>query len=76
MFYMLHVLHVSENDGIIITICAYVTQSFTPQHYHVLIWIRMGSVETTPKVWAIGRGSLPREVPNPSALPCDDRMSI
>jgi hypothetical protein len=37
---------------------------------------RMGSVATTPKVWAIGRGSSPREVPNPSALPCDDRMGI
>jgi hypothetical protein len=46
---MLHVLHVSENDGIIITICAQVTQSFTTWHHRVLIRIHMGSMEITPK---------------------------
>jgi len=37
-------------------ICAYITQSFAPRLHRVTIWIHMGSVATTPKVWAIGRG--------------------
>jgi len=48
----------AQNDGIIVIICAYITQSFTPWQYRVTIWIHMGSVSTTPKVWAIGRGGL------------------
>jgi hypothetical protein len=47
-----------KNDGIIVIICAYITQSFTPRQHRVMIWIHMSSVATTPKVWVIGRGGL------------------
>jgi hypothetical protein len=45
----------ADNDDIIVIICAYIPQSFTPRLHRVLIRIHLGSVATTSKVWAIGQ---------------------
>jgi len=65
----------AKNDGIIVIICAYITQSFTP--HRIVLWSGSIWVAWQPHQQcglSVG-GSSPREVPNPSALPCDDRMS-
>jgi hypothetical protein len=57
--------------------CIYYTHSFAPQLHRVLIQICVGVAwQPHQKCGLSVGGSSPREVPNLTALLCDDRMSV
>jgi len=70
-----------QDDETILNVCfMFITQSYVPQYHNAMIrilccwwWVAR---QPHQKCGAIGQGSSPRELPNPAALPCDDRMSL